>query len=518
MKKTALTSGVSMGPAFEHPLLTHEQALALGGEYVRPDIGPRLLAELVPDSVRLLINPSWDVLRSSLSDLQKGCRRNLLSEAQVRAVFEASRQPSFFSAVMKAAEHAPRQYGYDFSSTQAAACWLGEGLVGFVLKRAATPPGDPASSPVYPLKPTDGGDFNPQAWLESVCTTFWTRLTDGQIAVLERWMLAEAMVKAAREDERRRIKAVERAERRLIAEAVQKEQEQRRAEERRQAMVALFRGVEPAFETHLSDACQTISETLLREEQESIRWSDFKKRWPSIADRYSDDLLPLLEDGRMPTRALKEVRGQRDFTLGLGFWIGSQRLFSSPQIVFRVECQRLLQGLAGQGDGLKHLTEKLVRFNDRAKRWHPTETWGVGWLRVHADDGNRLAFVDEVQSDIMEALERLAQGDAKEPAERVMRALRPWNLHGFASVRRWARAIGYRAAIHSRQSCLLKPGMTRSERKWNTYYQPIIRQFGLTEETVAGYPAPVMAEPKADDRDCCEDVVAVAKAAAKGQD
>jgi hypothetical protein len=484
-----------MEQEFENPLLSLGQAISIGGEYVRPDIGRQMLTELVPDSVRLLINPSWDALRSALSDLQRRCRRNRLSDSQLRTLFDAGNHPGFFSAVVKAAERAPRQYGHDFSSTQAAACWLGDGLVGFVLRRESTPPGESVSSPVYPLTPADGDDFDPQKYFESVCTTFWTRLTDGQIAGLEQWMLAEAMVKAAREEERLRIDAMERAERRLVAKEVRKEQEQRRAEERRRTMVALFRGVEPTFATHLADACRSIGGTLAGEGQEFVRWSDFKKRWPSLADKYSNDFLPLLEDGRVSACALRQIGGtHRDFTLGLGLWTGMQRLFPVPQVVFRVECQQLLQRLAGQGEGFKRVTRKITVFNERSKRSHPTEKWGVGWLRVHVDDGNQIVFVDEVQSDVLELLDAGKEPPLKEPSEQVMRALRPWNLHGFASVHRWANDIGYRVAIHGRQSCLLKPGMTRSERKWNLYYQPIIKQFGLKEETVPGYPAPIMVE------------------------
>jgi len=44
-------------------------------------------------------------------------------------------------------------------------------------------------------------------------------------------------------------------------------------------------------------------------------------------------------------------------------------------------------------------------------------------------------------------------------------------------------------SIHSRESATAKPGMTRSDRKWNTYYAPIIKRFELRETTVEGYPA-----------------------------
>ena len=44
---------------------------------------------------------------------------------------------------------------------------------------------------------------------------------------------------------------------------------------------------------------------------------------------------------------------------------------------------------------------------------------------------------------------------------------------------------------------MAKPGMTKSERKWNTYYQPIIQQYKLAEQQAPGYPHPVMSFPSA---------------------
>jgi len=70
-----------------------------------------------------------------------------------------------------------------------------------------------------------------------------------------------------------------------------------------------------------------------------------------------------------------------------------------------------------------------------------------------------------------------------------------WHIHGFATICQWARDIGYRAAMHSRESTKTKPGMTQSDRKWNTYYRPIIKRFGLKSETVDGYPAEIFVQP-----------------------
>jgi hypothetical protein len=49
--------------------------------------------------------------------------------------------------------------------------------------------------------------------------------------------------------------------------------------------------------------------------------------------------------------------------------------------------------------------------------------------------------------------------------------------------------------MHSPESAGANPGMTPSERKWKTYYAPLIKQFGLKQESVPGYPGPIMIEP-----------------------
>jgi hypothetical protein len=181
------------------------------------------------------------------------------------------------------------------------------------------------------------------------------------------------------------------------------------------------------------------------------------------------------------------------FTLSFSAWAGAQRVADAPQIVFRVNAQSLYTHLAyADPEAMKAVNEALFA---NCNAWHPADEWSVGWLRLHKDDENELLFVDEVQSDALESLRNSRRSLDQKAVARVERYLRRWHLHGFASVHRWANAIGYRAGIHSRKSAAAKSGMTQSERKWNTYYAPIIRQFGLREEAVSGYPAPIMVEP-----------------------
>lgn len=119
-------------------------------------------------------------------------------------------------------------------------------------------------------------------------------------------------------------------------------------------------------------------------------------------------------------------------------------------------------------------------------------TWDdLGWLRVYVDDGNRLVFVDEIQSDSMETPRQMGRPGRSSEIED---ALCPWNLHGFASVREWAQALGYAVGVHSEASRDRKPGMTKSPRKWNLYYAPVIKLFDLKSDSVLGYPAPIMTD------------------------
>ena len=466
-------------------------------QYIRPDLGPRLLDELVPAGTVLLINPTQDELMKALIGLQKRMRKNLLSCEQLRQLYEDSRQDGFFSAYVSTTDTAPQRYGFDYPSTQAAACRLGEGLIGFVLTRSLTPPGETIIPPIYPFHPGDS-NFDPIAWRNGVITTFWTRLVDDELAALDRTAIEQAMINVVR----RRAAEARRAQRQRDRDRQQRELDRR--DERQRLAIAeqrardqathLFKGVCPEYATHLSEACSQIASSLALEGRASVGWGEFKKRWPSVADRYQEDLLPLVEDGGISVAALQKAQGARLFTLALSLWTGAQRLFDAPQIVFRVDAKELVTRMVESDPDLTIVVEKVRKQNCLTSRCHPVQEWTAGWLRVHVDDDNRIVFVDEIQSDTMEHLRSLAKFSAKllSAAHTLAQALRPWNLHGFASVCRWARAIGYAVGIHSAESRHLKPGMTHSERKWNQYYEPVIKQFGLSRQSIPGYPALIM--------------------------
>ena len=122
---------------------------------------------------------------------------------------------------------------------------------------------------------------------------------------------------------------------------------------------------------------------------------------------------------------------------------------------------------------------------------HPVTKYTVGWLRVHLDDSNKVCFVDEIQSDVIETLYETKQANLQEKITvELIKQLSDWSTHGFNSVQEWATSIGYRTAIHSKESATASKtrGMTPSERKWQIYYQTIIHHFKLRLELIPNYP------------------------------
>ena len=113
--------------------------------------------------------------------------------------------------------------------------------------------------------------------------------------------------------------------------------------------------------------------------------------------------------------------------------------------------------------------------------------WTVGWLRVHASDG--WVFIDEIQSDPLERF-----GDKEEMAPLIEAVRKCWHLHGAATIHRWAREIGCKFAMHSRESLLAKPEATKSLRKWKTYYEPVARAFDLTPVSHPDFKVAILGE------------------------
>jgi hypothetical protein len=361
---------------------------------------------------------------------------------------------------------------------------------------------------VFPYLPEQRRRF-PRDWVASVQSVFGDFLSDTELADIRRRAYEDSETGLAAE---LAMDAAQAAEEAALAEQKRREKEEyeqrwralepeRKAREealdarRRQVTNArqrekywvrkLMRGGKFEPTTELAEACRTIADTLQDEGKQHVRWAELKKRWPSVASRYQRDFVWYYWSDPLSVAQLRNIDPDQRFVLAFGVWAGPQRIFPAKQLLIHVRAPDLFQEFQDRG-GLHGVVADTAAEVGR----HFPIADSIGWLRVHVDDGNRLCFVDEVQSDLLEAL---LQRKGNDVVKQFVDAAAQWHLGGFASIYRWARSIGYRAAIHSRESAAAKPGMTQSDRKWSTYYAPIIKRFGLREEEVKGYPARIWA-------------------------
>jgi len=499
-------------------------------QYLRPEFAsnPRLLVRIEPENACILINPTADELVDGLREVEKGTRKNKLHEVRLRRLFDNAHAEGFSSEWMDTIDHVPDNYGYELLHTQAAACWLGPDLLGFILKRARTPAGYTPAPPIYDLPVTDE-NYDPNKWLESVGTVFWSRLTDLEIEQLSnrallQWILVRnrkrweeaahqrelhlrnltkkrlSPEEKRRRDERLDQRADERWHEQHRNDLAQRECDEKHRLQKEKELAAileeLFMGQSPAFVSQFEDACRIMCEQLTARGEDRIVWRELKQCWPAYAGRFEHFFVPMISDGFVYRAALANVREHSFFTLSFRAWDGGMRLTEDCELVIRVNAEWLYRLLGNKNlTALKAVNEAIFA---NSNPWHPADAWTVGWLRVYVDDANKLIFVNEVQSDALESLRDAKVSLDPQEIRRIEKALTPWQVHGFASVRQWARKIGFRAALHSKESAGAIPGMTRSERKWNTYYEPLIKQFGLHSEILTGYPAAIMVEAQPD--------------------
>ncbi len=441
--------------------------------FVRPEISRPFLKELLGKR-QILINPDWADIRQALALVQKGCRTNKLAEPVVRQAwseFQGSRQESARAGGFRC----PLNYGYEMEGTLFQAVHITPTLTGVLVGRERAYPGDTCAFPVTASSET------PVAWRNQLITAFWTHLTDAEIEALYRDTVIRLLT--AEEAFNQPGGTHERGywARRQKLRALQLQQ--------------LFQGTEPGFVSEFSMALRTIATTLEALQISSVPWSQFKRQWPGFASRYQRDLLGLMQNARI---TLAGIRGYIDqnttFGLSLDVWNGAQRLFSQPQIVFRLTAPAVFDALSRRNIRHQQLISRLMGMSENSL--HPSTRHTVGWLRVHVDEMNQLIFIDEVQSDVMEWLWAEARARQCKAAAEIARALQDWLFHGYATVQHWSHSIGYRLAMHSKASAARKApqGMTTSERKWNVYYQSLINRHGLVERQVKGYPAPIRVE------------------------
>lgn len=459
---------------------------ARGSTAARRGSGARRASQTDPlaefrDGWTLLFNPSREALAAALEKVQRRATRNLERAVEVHALTNLV-VAGLGGWTMGGFRACPRHYKYGIPGTGLVAVRLLDDLVGVAIKRYTAQPGEPVLKPM-----TADIEDDAARWLNEVMAIFWTGLTPDQAAGIR--LRAKEALQAQGEQTRQRE----------MATRMQRREASRQWRRRRKMQLqALLRHGEPGYVSELADSLSRIAGEMAAAGEAEVSWRAFQQRWPGLAMRYKRDLVGLQRGGKLHRDTLA---GWRDevcrFPLKFGVWTGMQRLFEVPQLLVYV-CSPQLAMLRGNGRRQEegNLLRAIMRFEVFCPG-HPATELTAGWLRVHMDDANRLVFVDEVQSDVYEFL-RTAQDEFDGEVTALRRELEDWHVHAFSSLRCWARGIGYRIAIHSRETAATVRGKTRSERKWRTCYESLIRRFDLRREEVAGYPAPIHVEARTD--------------------
>ena len=424
--------------------------------------------ELFGGGHEVLINPDFAQITKALSKVHTRARSNLLTAEQAIAVFRRVAQEGQSSA-HAGVKDCPRSFKFGISSTVIQVARLTDTMIACSIGRQQVLPGQRGVPPVS-ADPFE----NPRQWLNEIVTTFWTRLDDRLIAVIEQKAVSASMELAARQAWR--DKHAHGAARAGI--------------KRRLQLEALFRSTQPVYMSELALSLKRIVDELKASGESEVTWRAFQLRWPSLAIRYKRDLLSVFRQGVARRQDLAEFRvGSPKYSLGFTTWSGAQMVFAGTQIVFQV-CSSQLS--TAEGAGHRSTFQLRTTLREAAERSpHPVTPETVGWFRVHVDDLHRLVFIDEVQSDVIEHLLALASGGDSAAAV-LSKEISDWQVNGFASVRHWARSIGYRIAMHSEESAARIEGKTASARKWNVYYASLIKHGRLGSEQPEGYPGAIL--------------------------
>ena len=436
-------------------------------EYTRPGLSSYFLKELLCKR-EILINPDWKEIESSLERVQRACRKNRLKPDDVKKTWKQFRRGGARSPSIGAIK-CPNSYGYEMETTLFQVVEIAPDLTGVIIGREPTYPG---TSTVIPIS---SGSNAPGKWQQQVVTAFWTHLNDQDIEEIHQKALVWLMT------------STENALNELGS------TNPRRARRRELQLQRLFRGVKPEFVSEFSNELRNTVALLNRDNLERISWKEFQIARPSLSKRYQKDLLGFIRNGYISTEELQSyVDDHQRYGLSLDSWCGPQKTFRNSQIVFRITASRLYEAIGRKGTSYMKLISTIK--SDSESSYHPTTTNTVGWIRVHVDDENKISFIDEVQSDVMEYLYEIVQSKDSNAdiASEILKEIKDWHLHAFATVQHWSRSIGYTTAIHSKQSAFSgSRNMTPSDRKWQTYYQSLIKGKQLVETAVHGYPGPI---------------------------
>jgi len=439
----------------------------MGAGYVRPEFSKADL-ELVQAARCIVINPDRADVMEALAIAEKRCRKNRLPVEDALDAFNDLRN-GCSDSIFLGFHECDGYFTYPIQVTVLQFVRLTDSLTGLVCDRQTVEPGCCSNPPID--VPEDGifsGD-TPVQNLNAVLAYFWPFLSDEMLDKLHN--LCSLYVMGTLVPARR---------------AGWTPQESEPAHYL--AMKALYRGLEPEFTAEFAGHCRTIAHELTRSKLTSISWRDLKKQYPGVSARHQSELLSLVNDHALTVDALLSIDKTNEFDIRLTTWFGEMRIFDEPQLVLQLRNQLIHSEFCDRGASYQRFSELL---REQAKGLHhPATENTVGWLRVHVDDKNRLCFVDEVQSDAMEiALEySRKRSEYSRAAHEYMQRCSRWQMHAFSTIYHWALSIGYRAAIHSKDSARTVQFMTPSERKWNTYYRPIIKEYHLKVERFTGYP------------------------------
>ncbi len=419
----------------------------------------------------VVLNPEREDVLKALKAAEKSSTKNRLSPQDALTAFDQFTDQNL-ATVFAGNFYCESHWRYPEQGTVLQLVRLTDSLTGLICDRQQLAPGQ-KSTPPLPMR-AEGllSGKSPLKNLNRALTYFWPYLSDAALDDLHNQCSLYVMgtVVPARN------------------EALANQQEL--IAKRRTSLAELYRDVKPEFTTEFTQQCQTIANDLQQQGKDCIAWNDLKKQYPTISSRHQAQLLAILDNNKASVEALSQAEYQTDFDVRLTTWRGEMRLFDVPQLVLQLRNipvhRRFMQ------KGQRHLELSSDIKNHARKSPHPATENTIGWLRIHIDDGNKLCFVDEVQSDAMElALEYSRDQRYTEAAQEFMQECSSWNLHAFATVYQWAGNIGYRAAIHSRESAKTIEHMTRSERKWTSCYSPIIKKFALQKQAIDQYPAEI---------------------------
>ena len=438
-------------------------------KYTRPELSAEDI-ELFQPGKCVMINPSLADVALALKKTEKGCRKNKLPLHEAQEAWQSvNDQQALGSGAGEWSCSARFKYGLQGTVFQAVR--LSEELVGLFCDRQEVKPGESSSFPV-PVFDEQDKQENLTLWLSSVLQVFWMYLSDDEIDQIEQDYVQRVMLNAAISEEKE-----------AIAKA-------RKKELRKKILDSLFRGVVPGFVSIYQESCMRIARELREEGTDNISWNQLKKTQQSLVAKYQPELVQLVENNTISIEKLESVKDKTPYIISFSLWTGMQRLFHQPQIALGIRNPVIHREFNKLGGEHKAISDKLKKT--AGVTCHPGTATTIGWLRIHVDDENKLCFVDEVQSDTLEAARQIDNDAANE----FLKQCSDWHIHGFATIYQWARDIGYQVAIHSRESAAEKPGMTTSDRKWNTYYRPIIKRFGLKEVSVDDYPAKIWVQPE----------------------